>query len=617
MLWELLRDRTPIVASLVIVLNSCVAAVGKELSVPPVDQILKTLKPTHPRLLIDEDTFPRIKQLIRSDPHAGRWYAAIKSSADRILEQSPSKYEIPDGKRLLSVSRRVKDRVRTLAFVYHLERDRRYPDRAWAELEAAAGFKDWNPSHFLDTAEMTHAFAIAYDWLQELWTDEQRSVLREAIVSKGLKPAMKVYEGGRGWAAGWNNWNQVCNGGIGLGALAVADEEPELAAAILHAGINSLPRAMEHYAPDGAGTEGVTYWDYGCRYNVLFLSALETALGTDFGLSQIEGFAESGDYQIYMAGATRMSFNFADCGLRRMSTPQHFWLGRRFNRPHYSWYRYSDLRDPDRNGSVLDLLWYDNSARDYDVSALPLDKYFRRAECASMRSAWDDPNALVVGFQAGDNRNLGGHRHLDLGSFILEALGERWAIDSGTERQTYMRHRHHNPKWKYYRVRAEGHNTLVMNPDEGPDQELKATANIAPFESTRDRAVAVVDLSEAYAGHARRVQRTLSMIDRAYVTVTDEVEADESAELWWFMHTEADVQLSGDKATATLSQNGKQLSVQIVEPAGATFTVLPAGPLPTSPNPDEQASNEGRRKLAIHLTEVTQLKLTVKITPRW
>jgi hypothetical protein len=35
--------------------------------------------------------------------------------------------------------------------------------RTIAELEAACALKDWNPSHFLDTAEMASAVATGYD----------------------------------------------------------------------------------------------------------------------------------------------------------------------------------------------------------------------------------------------------------------------------------------------------------------------------------------------------------------------------------------------------------------------------------------------------------------------
>ncbi|MDP6041994.1 MAG: heparinase II/III family protein, partial [Candidatus Latescibacteria bacterium] len=485
-------------------------------------------------------------------------------------------------------------------------------DRVWAEIEAAAAFKDWNPSHFLDTAEMTYAFATAYDWLYDQWTDEQRRIMRNAIIEKGLKPGLKVYKRGRSWVTGHNNWNQVCNGGLGMGALAIADEEPELAAQILAHGIASLPLAMSYYAPDGAGAEGTTYWSYGTRYNIIFLSGLQTALSTDFGLTDISGFKESGDYHIYVSGADRMSFNFADCGFTRMSAPMHFWMGQHYDSPRYSWFRYNVLQNLKGRGGVLDLLWFDSSAKKFDPTTLTLDKRFRKVDVATMRNSWTDKNALVLGIQAGGNMNLRMHRHLDQGTFILEALGERWAIDSGTEKETYQRHRNKRERWDFYRIRAEGHNTLVFNPAEGPDQNRKAECPITTFKSTPSRTTAVLDLTDVYIDHVTRAQRTFDMIDQNHVIITDDIDAQSPSELWWFMHTDADIQPDGQ--IATLTQNGKQLKAEILSPAQATFTVLDAKPLPSSPSP-KQADNKNRRKLAIHLTDVTELKIKVKLTP--
>ncbi len=230
-----------------------------------------------------------------------------------------------------------------------------------------------------------------------------------------------------------------------------------------------------------------------------------------------------------------------------------------------------------------------------------------------MRSAWNDPDALVVGFQGGQNRD-GGHRHLDLGSFILEALGVRWAIDSGVEREAYQRHRNKRQRCEFYRLRAEGHNTLVIDPDGGPDQELDAFAAIRP-EVGPDAVTAAMDLSAAYAGRARHVTRTLSMVDRSYVTIADHVEADAPADVWWFMHTEAQVSIADRGRTAVLRQAGVEVHVVVRGHPDAAFEVLEAAPLPGSPNPAVQAANEGRRKLAIHLQGVTELDLVVEIRP--
>ena len=518
----------------------------------------------------------------------------------------------PDGRRLLGVSRRVKERVRDLCLVYLIEQDRKYADRAWEEAAAACAFPDWNPSHFLDTAEMTYAVATAYDWLHHLLSADQRETLENAIIELGLKPGLEVYAQEGGWHTRFNNWNQVCNGGLGLGALAIADRHPEIAAEILQNAIDHIPLAMTHYAPDGAGTEGVTYWDYGSRYNCLFLSGLQTALGKDFGLADLDGFKESGDYQIYFAGADRQSFDFGDCGLRRMSTPMHFWLARRFGIHRYSWFRWSGLQDPDRNGNALDILWYDDSGRAFDVEDLPLDRHFRQAECVSMRSDWTD-HAIIVAFQAGQNRNLGAHRHLDLGSFILDARGQRWIHDSGTERITYQRHKHGNERWAYYRLRAEGHNTLVMNPERGPDQLLDAQAKIIQFDADANSVSATADLSAAYAPHAERVVRSIAMPDRSSVVVTDELELANPVDLYWFAHTKADIVVDGK--TATLEQNGQSLIVTIEEPATAVFTVAEATPFPTSPDPGEQSPNDHLKKLVIHLPRAETGRIQVTLKP--
>ena len=588
------------------------SADDNDVTVPPVESILATLRTEHPRVMAEPGTFDALNTMVGKGGLPARIYADVKKSADRILSAPVSKYEKPDGRRLLSVSRRVLDRVRSLAIVCRLEDDPRYADRAWKELEAAAAFPDWNPAHFLDTAEMTHAFALGYDWLYDRWTKDQRQVLREAIVSKGLREGLKVYESKKGWHRNENNWNQVCNGGLISGALAVADVDADIAARIVLEAVKSVPLAMRHYEPDGGGTEGVTYWGYGSRYNVVLLSSLQTALGTDFGLSQVGAFEQSGFYQIYLSGAGRVAFDFADCGRSRVSEPQHFWLARKYDVPAFSWFRLSALESASERGGALDLLWYDDRGQGLDFKTLPLDRYFREAECASLRSSWE-PEAMMVGIQAGHTMNLGGHRHLDLGTFVLDAQKDRWIIDSGVEHETYMAHRHKNPRYFYYRVRAEGHNVPVFNPDQGPDQNPRAVAKIVQFESTPQQAVAVIDLTQAYQPHVDRAVRTLTLEDRKRLVLTDELHARQSAELWWFLHTEAKVSLGDHGRAATLTQHGKTFSVRLQEPADAEFDVMECRPLPTSPNPEPQADNHNRRKLALHLDDVRDVRIRVSL----
>ncbi len=575
--------------------------------VPPPADILAHLNRAHPRLLATTNEFDQLKQRIAANPQLQSWHSKLQTRAQELLKQSPSPYEIPDGLRLLATSRRVLQRVYTLALLQRLDGDPRYAERAWQELAAAADFKDWNPRHFLDTAEMTHAFAIGYDWLYDVWTPEQRATLQQAMIEKGIKQALKLYRARTGWTRARHNWNQVCNGGIGMGALALADVEPELAGEVLHDALESIQIAMAEFAPDGAWKEGPGYWNYATSYNVVFLAALQSALGTDLGLSQIGAFKETGLFPIFLTGPLGRTFNYADGGDRAIYAPQMFWLAPESKQPVLAWYE-RQATSP----SALDLLWFDPAGVGPKAAGLPLDKYFRGAEVAVLRSEWDNPKALFVGFKAGDNK--ANHSHLDLGTFVFDAAGARWAVDLGADDYNLPAY-FGGQRWNYYRLRAEGHNTLVINPTAAPDQDPAARAQITRFESRPERAFAIADLTGAYAKSASRVWRGIALLDRNKALVQDEIRAETPVELWWFMHTRASVNIRNDGRVADLQQNDAQLSVQILSPPGATFQVMDAQPLPSSPHPEKQAENDRIRKLAVHLTGVSDTRLAVLLVP--
>jgi hypothetical protein len=577
------------------------------IAIPPQNEILKTLRKEHPRLIATKADFSSLKQRIATDEALQKWRAKVQDNATKLLTAPPSKYEIPDGLRLLSTSRRVVDRMFTLGLMYQLDGDRRWTERAWKELDAAANFPDWNPRHFLDTAEMTHGFAIGYDWFYDAWTAEQRKAIRTAMVEKGLQKALNVHHNNPRPSSTWNrvhhNWNQVCNGGITSGALAIAGEEPALASELIKAGCESIQLAMNEFAPDGAWNEGPGYWNYATMYNCAMLAELDSALGTDFGLTKIPGFDECGTFPIFNTGPTGKTFNYADASDGTIRAPHLFWLAKKFNRAEYAAYQAKVA-----SGSPLDMVWYDKSL--VKPSAAPLDKYFRAAEVVDMRSAWDDSLALFVGFKAGDNK--ANHSNLDLGSFVLDALGTRWFVDLGADNYNLPGY-FGKARWTYYRMRAESHNTLVLNPSLDPDQDPRAATKVIRYDSKPNRAFAIADLTPAYAPHAKEVKRGVAMLDRKRVLLQDEVLAETTADLWWFAHTPAKVALDGNTATLTIGK--EQLIARVLSPAGAKFEILPAAPLPASPHPDGQKENKGIEKLAIHLPATKETRIVVVFSP--
>ena len=230
-----------------------------------------------------------LQEFMRTDQLLKKIADDIVTQADTLAKKPPLKYE-KIGPRLLHVSRECLKRVYGLALAWRLTGNKKYAEKTLENLLSVCEFDDWNPSHFLDTAEMSHAVGVGYDWLFEVMDGKTRQKVRTRLIELGLKPGLKAYEGSsKGkpdwWVQSEYNWNQVCNSGMIIGALAVAETNPEFAATIIPTAVASMRKAIDSYDPDGAWPEGPGYWDYATRYTLYGLAALQTALGTDFGLA--------------------------------------------------------------------------------------------------------------------------------------------------------------------------------------------------------------------------------------------------------------------------------------------------------------------------------------------
>src|SRR5262249_16281651 len=140
----------------------------------------------HPRLLASRNDFAAIADSLSSDPFRKQVADAIIAQANALDHARPVEHKLV-GRRMLGQSRLCLERVMTLAMAFHLPGKKQYADRGRQEMLAAARFSDWNPSHFLDVAEMTCGLAIGYDWLYDQLDDGNRREIRAAIVEKSLR----------------------------------------------------------------------------------------------------------------------------------------------------------------------------------------------------------------------------------------------------------------------------------------------------------------------------------------------------------------------------------------------------------------------------------------------
>src|SRR5690606_11585860 len=232
---------------------------------PVTIQYLKThLKKSTPRLVLTPAIEKNLKHKIKTDAVVKNYYEAIKLNAQRILGEPFLERKL-EGRRLLGVSREMLYRMTILSMLYRIEKNPVVLKRINDELIAVCGFSDWNPSHFLDAAEMSLAVAIAVDWTGKDLPGATSDLAKTTLIEKGIKAG---FSGDKDpwWLAGTNNWNQVCNCGMIAAAIVIADKDPELAAKTISRSLDGMPNALKQYAPDGVYPEGATYWGYGTSF---------------------------------------------------------------------------------------------------------------------------------------------------------------------------------------------------------------------------------------------------------------------------------------------------------------------------------------------------------------
>ncbi len=570
----------------------------------------------HPRLLLSESDFTRLKEQKETDPFLKKTYANILSTVDDALAAGDSEYKDVGS----HLPRTEAYMLPSLALVYNLTDDEtlkiQIKERMLRAMNVVGAWKSWSSYSFLDVGDFNTGFSLAYDWMYDEWSEDEKRMMRNAMVKNSFAPAMTHLRGASHFAGETNNWNQVVTSGLGMAALAMCDEPgyEDLCNEVLNRTFEVLPKALNTFAPDGVSLEGPNYWSYANQRFFKYVYCLMTAAGTDYGLSGYPGLSNTGYYITAMNG-TVAAFNYGDGDTKPVSDSCMHLIARIYNQPEISAYRVQRLPN---GGDWKDFVMYhpDYVSDDYR-SMLKLDNYMKGdVNIASSRSTWYGDSANYIAYKGGYNQ--ASHGDLDMGTFVFDSMGIRWITDLGSEEYTSSGYWDFLPgegRWDYYRKRAEGHNTLVINPDDGDDQDPMARGEIYKFEKSDNANYGLINLTDAYDDDVQEVIRGIAFVNnKSQVIVQDEIKNADDAEIYSFFHTTADIELR-NSTTAIFSLSGKKMRADLVSDAGQ-FKVMPASPLPSSPPAPEGANaNKSFKKLAVHLTNAKNPTISVVLTP--
>ena len=599
------------------------SAKSQEKEIPMLDNpmsvqyLKKNLRKSQPRLVFNSAIEKNLKKKLKTDALIQNMYKAIKLNADEVYKKPLLERKL-EGKRMLGVSREMLWRINMLGFVYRMEKDAKVLQRINDEVVAVCNFEDWNPSHFLDVAEMAMAVAFALDWTAGKLPKSTIKLAKNALIEKGIKPSWPESGKNPGWAYGTNNWNQVCNGGMIAASIAIAEVDPELASKTIWRALDGLPHSLAEYGPDGVYPEGSTYWSYGTRFSVVTATMLESAFGHDFGHLKYPSFVESAVFRSLMNTPSGWYFNFADCGDKRGESGDlalAWFATKTGNKTFFEKERF--LMPPEEMGKLSRLA---------GAGMVWLSQYEEKGEI-KVPTAWkgEGSNPVVV-FAGGENdphnyyfggkggRGMVNHGNMDGGSFIFELNGVRWVIDPGNQNYHTLEQVGFDlwgrcqdcDRWTLLTKNNYGHSTITIN------DELHKTEGLVTLSGFKDGDIpeATFDMSATLGDLVSSASRKFVKESPTSIVIEDNIEVSEKTKLiTWQLMTTAEVEIID--GGAILKQDGKVLKLENLSHPDFDISIVSLYPAPLKI--DRQIEGLKRLEIRIPVWTLNDDKTKIKV----
>lgn len=353
-----------------------------------------------------------------------------------------------------------------------------------------------------------------------------------------------------------------------------------------------------------------------CRYGEYTLlshaqgcAALSTSGATPAGAAAVcdwvaraPGVCKAGDAILALSGPTGSVFNYADASPGHAQTGPLFFAATACKSPTLAAAARS-IRNRDGGGKLEDLLWFSPAGSDADLARVPLASVFAdpatpKTHVAAFRSArsWGtapDAASTFVAVKGGLNAyplsSSNNHGHLDVSSFVMEALGVRWAIDLGADAYDYPLLAYFGRfRFGYFRTSSLSHNVLSFD----SDTQHREGAGVIISHNTTGGGWVTINCTTAYGG-STAVTRTVRLVGAgacARVVVEDTWVHETATDATWTMHTAATVDLAS--GAPVLTSDGQRLSLSATS-ADAGVAVRWAVTPVIRPAPETSGYGEG------------------------
>lgn len=401
--------------------------------------ITPELAETHPRLLMNRSGLENFRQKIKDPAVAPLWQRFLAFAEPKLGERPPN-----EPRQAEDPFRGYGSRLPVTALAYLGTGDKRYLDSTREWLDALCGYGEWAGNTDLAAGHICFGMAVAYDWLYDELTPEERTKIEDALFRHGrILYVWSEANQGRWWSsAWWQNHSWINHTGMAAAGGALLSRHPQEALRWIERARGCFQYTYDYFAHDGSNYEGVGYARYGTEWMVLYAELMKGLTGEDlYQMPYLKNVARFLLYTLLPDGVSVVNFADAPTGNR---DPRSFvWrLASEYKDGYAQWLGNRLLAAPEGTvTSAFEVLWYDPSVKPLAPDSLPTAAFFSDLGLAVFRDNWKDSGSVVsvkcgppAGFLALNGVNTLsvaaatlGHAHPDANSFSWWAQGG-WRI---------------------------------------------------------------------------------------------------------------------------------------------------------------------------------------------
>ncbi len=438
-----------------------------------------------------------------ADPKIRSWVEWYGKVADGVVSRTGSNLQSLGQAAVLSGDAELKNKAREKALIVA---------RTW-DPESGSSMSRGD----LQAAHLLRGLVWCYDAAYDVMTPEERKTLADCIRVRGNQfwKSTFPFRSNEAQNHPWDRAEAAAFAAIGLA------EEPGMAMRFDYVANLYAYRILACLGFKGENNEGLKYWSYGLGLAVRFVNAARYTV--DLSLYGHPWLKQTARFPLYGMPARGYILSFGDNG-----QPNHNSLGP-LNRP------FTALLAGEAGDA--EALWYAGYPERNGVTAkppvdIPQSMDYEHLGIAAFNTFLADGRENVaLAFHSG--KYFAGHQHPDNNSFIINAYGDKLAIDGGYYDWYGSRH------FKAYSFTTEAHNTVLVN---GKGQTPRVTGGdgkMTGYFDSPNFGFVSGDASnpKLYMGELKKFDRDVLFLKPDFVAVYDRLAADKPAKFQWLLHS--------------------------------------------------------------------------------